>query len=115
MSAEFKEIEVEGAVYRYITFRHGDYDKGVTQHIEVYKGEDSIGGKDDPPHMESRTATTILHQRWRCRQNTCGRDCQTMAGRPANIKSPAVAKVLRRHSPNVFVPKISHRRVDATL
>jgi hypothetical protein len=47
MSAEFKEIEVEGAVYRYITFRHGDYDKGITQHIEVYKGEDWIGGKDD--------------------------------------------------------------------
>ena len=61
MSAEFKEIEVEGAVYRYITFRHGDYDKGVTQHIEVYKGEDSIGGKEDPatygePHRNHHPA-----------------------------------------------------------
>jgi hypothetical protein len=64
MSAEFKEIEVEGAVYRYITFRHGDYDKGVTQHIEVYKGEDSIGGKDDPatygePHRNHHPASTM--------------------------------------------------------
>jgi hypothetical protein len=64
MSAEFKEIEVEGAVYRYITFRHGDYDKGVTQHIEVYKGEDSIGGKDDPatygePHRNPHPAQTM--------------------------------------------------------
>jgi len=64
MSAEFKEFEVEGAVYRYITFRHGDYDKGVTQHIEVYKGEDSIGGKDDPatygePHRNHHPASTM--------------------------------------------------------
>ena len=64
MSDEFKEIEVEGTVYRYITFRHGDYDKGVTQHIEVYKGEDSIGGKDDPatygePHRNHHPASTM--------------------------------------------------------
>jgi len=36
MSAEFKEIEVE-APSTVHTFRHGDYDEGVTQHIEVYK------------------------------------------------------------------------------
>ena len=41
-----------------------DYDKGVTQHIEVYKGEDSIGGKDDPatygePHRNHHPASTM--------------------------------------------------------
>jgi hypothetical protein len=47
MDDESKEIEVEGVVYRYVILVRGDHEKGLTQHIEVYKGGVCIGGKDD--------------------------------------------------------------------
>ena len=48
MRDESKEIEVEGVVYRYVILVSGNHEKGLTQHIEVYKGGSCIGGKDDP-------------------------------------------------------------------
>jgi hypothetical protein len=48
MDDESKEIEVEGVVYRYVILVRGDHEKGLTQHIEVYKGGSCIGGEDDP-------------------------------------------------------------------
>jgi hypothetical protein len=42
-----KDFEVDGIAYRYIAQISGDYDNGMTQHIEVYKGQDWIGSKDD--------------------------------------------------------------------
>ena len=47
MSEVSKEIEVEGVVYRYVILLGGTHEKGLTQHIEVYKGGSCIGGKDD--------------------------------------------------------------------
>jgi hypothetical protein len=47
MSEVSKEIEVEGVVYRYVILVSGNHEKGLTQHIEVYKGGVCIGGKDD--------------------------------------------------------------------
>jgi hypothetical protein len=42
-----KEIEVDGVVYRYTVDVDGDSTKGMTQYIEVFNDEGSIGGKAD--------------------------------------------------------------------
>jgi hypothetical protein len=41
------EIEVDGVVYRYTVDIDGDSTKGMTQYIEVFNNEGSIGGKAD--------------------------------------------------------------------
>jgi hypothetical protein len=47
MRDETKEIEVEGVVYRYVVLVSGNHEKGLTQHIEVYKGGSCIGEEAD--------------------------------------------------------------------
>jgi hypothetical protein len=42
-----KEIEFDGVVYRYTVYVEGDSTKGMTQYIEVFNNEGSIGGKAD--------------------------------------------------------------------